>query len=173
MAVPLRAALLLQEALTVRKGNTIITGMTTGGCALLLALCLAPRGAAASPAPARQEALAARLRHIEEAFRGDDAGALRASFTTRGKLRLDLPQVPGCPASYGAGQLQVIFGQLFADARTRSFAFADDGGSVPEDTVFARARWARAGPGAPSQALTFTLREEDGDWRIHEIVAAR
>jgi len=173
MGVPLRAALLLQEALTVRKGNTIIAGMTTGGCALLLALVLAPRGAAAAPASSRQEALAARLHRIESAFRDDDAGALRASFTARGKLRLDLPEVPGCPASYGAGQLQVIFGQLFADARTRSFAFADDGGGNPEDTVFARARWARAGPGAPSQALTFTLREEDGDWRIHEIVAAR
>jgi hypothetical protein len=180
MGAPLRAALLLQdiltEALTVRNGETIIARVSSGLCGLLVALCLAARVAAAAPAPAapaRQEALAARLHHIESAFRQDDAGALRGSFTNRGKLRLDLPQVPGCPASYGAGQLQAIFGQLFADAGTRAFAFAEGDGAAPDDTVFARATWARGGTGTSSQALTFTLREEEGDWRIHEILAPR
>ena len=161
----------------MKKGGTIIGGVTIGVCALLVALCLAPRAAAAAPSRtmSRQEALAARLRHIESAFRQDDAAALRDSFTARGKLRLDLPQVPGCPASYGAGQLQVIFGQLFAAARTRAFAFVEgeSDGAAGAETAFARATWARAGTAEPGQSLTFTLREEDGDWRIHEILAPR
>jgi len=158
----------------VWRGRTTILHGRTLGCLLAIALCLPSRPAAASAAPAAgAEALASRLQRIEAAFRGGDAGALRASFTTRGKLRLDVPQVPGCPASYGAGQLQVIFGQLFAAARTRSFAFEQEDAPSSDDTAFARALWRRDDPHDGGQALTFTLREEDGDWRIHEIVAPR
>jgi hypothetical protein len=55
------------------------------------------------------------------------------------KMRVDLPDVPGCPA-YGAGQAQVVFAQLFARA-PRDFSFSDDDVTRPsEGTAFARAR---------------------------------
>jgi hypothetical protein len=143
-----------------------------------LAATLTPSRAAAALAPAREEdALWSRLRRIEDAFRSGDAGALRASFPAAAKMRVDLPGVPGCPASYGAGQAQVVFAQLFAAAATRDFDFSDDGVTRPSDgTAFARARWVRAAADertGPTHSLTFTLREEDGGWRIHEIVATR
>lgn len=123
------------------------------------------------------DALWSRLRRIERAFRQGDAGALRASFCSSGKLRVDLRDVPDSPASYAPGQLQVIFAQMFAEARTREFAFRRDEVALPsEGTAFARARWvreARSGEATDVQPLTFTLREEDGDWRIHEILAPR
>jgi hypothetical protein len=147
-------------------------------CALVW---LGGHGASAAPSPAvssapQEDALWSRLRRIEDAFRAGDAPALRASFPATAKLRVDLPDVPGCPASYGPGQLQVLFARLFAAAPTREFTFAQDEVTRPADgTAFARARWVRAAPGsraAPAHALTFTLREEGGGWRIHEIVAA-
>lgn len=177
-------ASLLQGSLTVTRVRSTIRAGAGWACAAACALPLlfAPGRAAAAPlpaaSPARQEdALWSRLRRIEEAFRAGDAGALRSSFPGAVKMRVDLPDVPGCPASYGPGQAQVVFAQLFAEAPTRDFAFSDDDVTRPSDgTAFARARWVRAAPGERSgatQSLTFTLREENGGWRIHEIVATR
>jgi hypothetical protein len=127
------------------------------------------------PGPA-QEALWSRLRRIEGAFRDGNAAALRSSFCT-GKLRVDLPEVAGTPASYGPGQLQVIFGQLFAGAPTREFVFPRQDVTLSSaDTAFARGRWVRAGGTGDrdrAEVLTFTLRQEHGDWRIHEILSPR
>jgi hypothetical protein len=144
---------------------------------LLAAASTGPPAAAAAvwaTPEAGQEALWSRLHRIESAFRDGDAAALRSSFCG-GKLRVDLPQVAGPPASYGAGQLQVIFRQLFAATRTREFVFPTSDVTLrSSDTAFARGRWVRRGGGTEqTDVLTFTLREEDGDWRIHEILSAR
>ena len=185
-------ASLLQAPLTVKGARSTIRTGAGWTCAAMsaLAVLFGPGRAAAAPAgasdvglslaasPARQEdALWSRLRRIEDAFRAGDAGALRTSFPSAAKMRLDLPDVPGCPASYGPGQAQVVFAQLFSAAATRHFDFQGDDVTRPsEGTAFARARWTRSDPGGrngPTHSLTFTLREEDGGWRIHEIVATR
>jgi hypothetical protein len=162
---------------TIRKGRALAFALVLG-----LAPPAGSRPAAAAIAGAafengREDALWSRLRQIEGAFREGDATALRDSLTPLGKVRLDLPQVPGCPASYGPGQLQVIFSRLFAEGATREFAFRRDEVSLSsDDTAFARARWVRHGEGSrpqPPDTLTFTLRAEGGDWRIHEILAPR
>jgi ketosteroid isomerase-like protein len=175
---------LLQAALTVTNVRTTIRARGTLTCLVALGLLSTawtrPSTAAAAPSvsvagpEAGQDALWSRLRRIESAFRDGDAAALRSSFCS-GKLRVDLPQVAGTPASYGAGQLQVIFGELFAGARTREFAFSRQEVSLRSpDTAFARGRWVRRGRDTDqADVLTFTLREEDGDWRIHEILSAR
>lgn len=122
-------------------------------------------------------ALGSRLQRIEEAFRRGDAGALRDSCPSNGKVRVDLKGLTGGPASYGAGQLQVVFDRIFDDHRTREFAFRKDDVSMSSPrTAFARGRWVRnRHPGAQEtvEHLTFTLREEGGDWRIHEIRSSR
>ena len=174
---------LVQAALTVNFVRSTIRTRATLACALTAILAVsagAGRAAAAPPAAAasvQEDALWTRLRRIESAFRAGDAAALRASFPATSRLRVDLPDVPGCPASYGPGQLQVIFGQLFSEAATREFAFAKGDVTQPSaSTAFARGRWVRdAGPGGGERAdvVTFTLREEAGDWRIHEILAVR
>ncbi|HET8647394.1 MAG TPA: hypothetical protein VFO85_17990, partial [Vicinamibacteria bacterium] len=111
--------------------------------AVLATAVAAPPAARSEPAhlgSARQEdPLWSRLRRIEGAFRAGDAAALRASFPASAKLRVDLPGVPGCPASYGPGQLQVIFARLFAASPTREFAFSADDVTRPAGgTAFAR-----------------------------------
>ena len=178
----MRQASLLQGPLTVTRVRSTIRARARWACAVAAALAVlfGPGRAAAAPSasPARQEeALWSRLRRIEEAFRAGDAGALRASFPGAAKIRVDLPDVPGCPASYGPGQAQVVFAQLFAAAATRDFTISGDDVTRPSDsTAFARARWVRSAPGdrsGPTHSLTLTLREEDGGWRIHEIVATR
>lgn len=146
-----------------------------GLAALFGLLAAAPRPAAAAPLPARaagqEDALWSRLRRIESAFRSGDAASLRSSFPAAARLRVDLPEVPGGPASYGPGQLQVIFARLFADAPTREFAFDRRDVTRPSaGMAFARGRWARGSSDEPG-AVTFTLREDRGDWLIHEIVA--
>jgi Domain of unknown function (DUF4440) len=147
--------------------------------AILGSLAAAPRPAAPAPLPARaaglEDALWSRLRRIESAFRAGDAASLRACFPAASKLRVDLPEVPGGPASYGPGQLQVIFARVFASASTREFEFIRNEVTRPSSgTAFARGRWVR-GPttGQPEQsgAVTFTLRQDGGDWLIHEIFA--
>jgi hypothetical protein len=174
----MRWASLLQAPLTVGRVRSTIRAKGGLLCAVTaaLAVLVGPGRAAAAPGSTQEdEALWSRLRRIEDAFRAGDAGALRASFPKTAKLRVDLPDVPGCPASYGPGQLQVVFAQIFADAPTRDFTFPPDQVTRPAaGTAFARARWARGAKGdrdAPSDMLTFTLREEDGGWRIHEIVS--
>jgi hypothetical protein len=165
----------------VEKGRSTIRTRAGWACALVSALVLLAGHGHAAAAPARaldsqgEDALWSRLRRIEQAFRAGDAGALRASFPATAKLRVDLPGLPGCPASYGPGQLQVAFAQIFAAAPTQEFTFAADDVTRPSaGTAFARGRWLRGGAsGTRAETLTFTLREEEGAWRIHEIVAIR
>ena len=122
-----------------------------------------------------EDALWSRLHQIETAFRSQDAAALRTAFATTGKLRVDLSDVAEAPASYGAGQLQVIFGQIFDAWQTREFAFRRQDVTLCSDTAFARGRWVRRQGSAAelTETLTFTLRKEAGDWRIHEILSSR
>ena len=121
--------------------------------------------------------LSSRLQRIESAFRGGDAGALRPCFASSGKVRVDLKDLTEGPASYGPGQLQVVFEQIFDGNRTREFAFRKQDVTVPSPgTAFAKGRWvrrARTGGQETVDTLTFTLREENRDWRIHEILTSR
>ena len=121
--------------------------------------------------------LSSRLQRIESAFRGGDAGALRPCFVSSGKVRVDLRELTGGPTSYGPGQLQVVFEQIFDGNRTREFAFRQQDVTVPSaGTAFAKGRWVRrtrTGGQETVDTLTFTLREENRDWRIHEILTSR
>lgn len=121
--------------------------------------------------------LSSRLQRIETAFRNGDAGALRPCFGSTGKVRVDLRNLTEGPASYGPGQLQVVFEQIFDDHRTREFAFRKQDVTVPSSgTAFAKGRWVRRPEGGGPETvdtLTFTLREEKRDWRIHEILSSR
>jgi hypothetical protein len=121
--------------------------------------------------------LSSRLQRVESAFRGGDAAALRSCFVSSGKVRVDLRDLTDGPASYGPGQLQVVFEQIFDANRTREFAFRKQDVTVPSArTAFAKGRWvrrARTGGQETVDTLTFTLREENQDWRIHEILTSR
>jgi hypothetical protein len=134
-------------------------------------------GAAAAHAAPVDPTLATRLRRIETAFRGGDAASLRPIFTGNGKVRVDLKDVMDGPGSYGPSQLEVIFVRIFDENRTREFAFRDEEVTVSAPgTAFARGRWvrkARPGGSDATDTLTFTLRQESGDWRIHEIRSSR
>jgi hypothetical protein len=143
-----------------------------------LALLAAGWLAAAPAALAEQDdALKSRLGRIEQSFRHGDAGALRDSCPSSGKVRVDLRGLTDGPASYAPGQLQVVFERIFAENRTREFSFRRDDLQVSAArTAFARASWTRRGPPGAQEAvehLTFTLREEGGDWRIQEIRSSR
>jgi hypothetical protein len=132
----------------------------------------------AEPAPPDSDpALKSRLRRIEGAFREGSAGSLRQSFSESGKVRVDLKGLTEEPASYGCGQLQVVFDRIFDEHQTREFAFPKDDVTVSaEGTAFARARWSRRNRPTGQDAvdnLTFTLRQESGDWRINEIRSSR
>jgi hypothetical protein len=132
--------------------------------------------APASAAPAVDAGLSARLRRVETAFRTGSASTLRSGLTA-GKVRVDLRELTDGAGTYGAGQLEVIFTRIFDDNRTREFTFRDEDVTVSgPGTAFARARWvrrARPGGAEATDTLTFTLREEGGDWRIHEIRSSR
>ena len=134
--------------------------------------------------------LSSRLQRIEGAFRGGDAGALRSCFASSGRAVqprhataaksasiVDLRDLTDGPASYGPGQLQVVFEQIFDGNRTREFAFRKQDVTVPSaGTAFAKGRWVRRGRTGGQETvdtLTFTLREENRDWRIHEILTSR
>ena len=108
--------------------------------------------------------LASRLSRIESAFRQSDANALRLSFPASGKVRVDLDDLTDGQGSYGPGQLQVIFGQIFEDYPTREFVFERDEIRVSAPgTAFARSRWTRrhaVGGHESADTLTFTLRQE-------------
>jgi len=143
--------------------------------ALVLATLAGPaRGA--EPNAANGE-LRSRLTRIEVAFREGSAGSLRQSFSETGKVRVDLKDLTEEPASYGCGQLQVVFARIFDENQTREFTFPKDDVTVsPTGTAFARARWSRRNrPGGQEAVdnLTFTLRQESGDWRINEIRSSR
>lgn len=130
----------------------------------------------AAGAPALDAELSSRLRRVESAFRSGSASSLRSALAG-GKLRVDLRELTGGAGSYGAGQLEVIFARIFDENRTREFAFRDEDVTVSAPgTAFARARWVRrprTGGSEATDTLTFTLREEGGDWRIHEIRSSR
>ena len=119
--------------------------------------------------------MSSRLQRIETAFRTGSAQSLGSSLSSAVKIRVDLKDVAEGPTCYGAGQLQVILGQTFEKERTREFVFRkDDVKMSATDSAFARARWVRQrGEQPATDTLNFTLRKEDGDWRIHEILSSR
>jgi len=123
------------------------------------------------------EALWTRLRRIQSDFRSGDAPSLRTSFSSTTRLRVDLEGFTDRRASYAPGQLQVIFGEIFEEHRTREMNFErNDVTLSPGGTAFARGRWVRRpkhGGAETVDSLTFTLREEGGDWRILEIRSSR
>jgi hypothetical protein len=132
--------------------------------------------ALASPAASIEPALLSRLSQIESAFRRGDARALRGAFPAAARTRLELRDLPSAQGSLGAGQVEVLFRQIFEARRTAEFAFARAAVRLsPPSTAFARARWVRkATDGAESvDTLTFTLRAEGDDWRIEEIRSTR
>jgi len=147
--------------------------------ALAVALVAALLAASlAEPAPGDEDAaLRSRLRRIEGAFREGSAGSLRRSLSESGKVRVDLKDLTDEPASYGCGQLQVVFARIFDENQTREFAFPKDDVTVSAPgTAFARARWSRRSRPSGQDSvdnLTFTLRRESGDWRINEIRSSR
>jgi len=132
----------------------------------------------AEPSPSTLEpSLAARLRRIESAFRTGDAASLRPTFPATAKVRVDLKDVMDGPGTYGPGQLEVILGRIFDENRTRQFSLRDEDVTVSSPGVaFARGRWVRkVGQGGAdlTDTVTFTLRQESGDWRVHEIRSSR
>ncbi len=146
---------------------------------VLIALLAHAAGAwsgATAPRPA-PPALISRLQRIESAFRQGDATALRLSFSATGKLWVDLKDLTEGQELYGAGQLQVIFGQIFEEFRTRDFSFPREEVRVSSPgAAFARGRWVRASRRERlelAETLTFTLREDGSDWRILEIRSSR
>jgi len=155
-------------AMTQRKGRARRTWVA--------ALLVSASASAASPATL-EPALSARLRRIETAFRSGDAGSLRPAFTANTKVRVDLKDVMEGPGSYGPSQLEVIFGRIFDENRTRQFSFKDEDVAVSAPGIaFARGRWVRKtgrGGTETTDTVTFTLRQESGDWRIHEIRSSR
>ena len=146
--------------------------------ALVLAWWLVPGPVAhASAQDSGEDALWSRLRRLENAFRQGDATALRLASPGSGKVRLDLSPWTDGPTSYGPGQLQGVFAQVFDERRTHTFSFPRQDVSVSrEGTAFARGRWVWAPPAGDRQTvetLVFSLRSEGGDWRVQEIRRAR
>jgi hypothetical protein len=143
------------------------------GIAALLIAASAGRAAAGPVEPL----LWSRLQRIESAFRGGDAQALRASLPAEAKVRVDLRALTDGPRSYGPGQLEVVFQQIFQAHETVELRFSPEDVKVPAGgTAFARARWTRRAERGASDTVewvTFTLREQAGDWRIHEILCSR
>jgi hypothetical protein len=134
-----------------------------------------PAGSRAGPSPGEGDPdprLSTRLRRVESAFRNGTAGTLRGSFSPA-RVEVDLKGLDADRGSYAPGQLEAIFRHIFAEFETQEFNF--DKGDVKVSspgTAFARGRWVtRHLPGGPEaqHTLTFTLREESGDWRILEI----
>jgi hypothetical protein len=151
---------------------------TTGHMALRWWLCaLLVASAGVARAEPVEPALWSRLQRIETAFRGGDAQVLRAMLPGETKVRVDLRGLTDGPRSYGPGQLAVVFRQIFEAHPGGDLTFrADDVKMSAPGTAFARGRWARRpqpGAAATVEYVTFTLREQAGDWRIHEILCSR
>jgi hypothetical protein len=152
---------------------------TTRRTALPFRACVALVLAWAGVATAQQvePPLWSRLQRIETAFRGGDAQALRVLLPAEAKVRVDLRGLTDGPRSYGPGQLEVVFRQIFAAQDTAELTFRPEDVKVPAPgTAFARARWTRTtadGAAPVVDFVTFTLRLQDGDWRIHEILCSR
>lgn len=148
---------------------------------LILVLAALSTGIAGTTALSTDRALDpgldSRLRSIESAFRQGDASALRLSFSGTGKVCVNIRDLTEAQASYGAGQLEVIFAQIFEAFPTKDFDFEKDEmkASTP-GTAFARGRWVRRSRPGNQEAvdtLTFTLRQEGEDWRVLEIRSSR
>jgi ketosteroid isomerase-like protein len=111
------------------------------------------------------------------AFRSGDAQALRALLPGEAKVRVDLRDLTDGSRSYGPGQLEVVFQQIFQAQHTGKLRFRpEDVNVAAPGTAFARGRWTRRSApagGATVDFVTFTLRAQDGDWRIHEILCSR
>jgi len=165
--------LTIQTSVKARTVAFALLVLFLGGCQDPVAALSAPNPAGGAPADAR---LWSRLQHIASAFQQGDAGALRLSCSSGGKVRIDLRDMLDGQGAYGPGQVQVIFRDIFDEYRTRDFEFPRDNVKVsPSGTAFARGRWVRKGQGGREAVdnLTFTLREEGGDWRIQEIRSSR
>lgn len=138
----------------------------------LLVLASIDRAAADTVPPE----LARQLRLIESAFRDGSGRSLRSSLAP-GRVRADLDPLADGHGSYGPGQLQVLFDRTFDAFETRSFQFRDRDVTVPSSrTAFARVRWERVSRQdrrSVAETLTFTLRADDGVWRILEIRTSR
>jgi len=123
-----------------------------------------------------EPALWSRLQRIETAFREGDAQALRALLPAEAKVAVDLRGLTDGRRSYGPGQLEVVFRQIFETHGSGELTFRHADVKVPSaGTAFARARWSRRAPGGTLTVdhVTFTLREQAGDWRIDEILCSR
>lgn len=146
--------------------------------ACLLAMAwLAAFSASPAVGDAAGDALQGRLRRVEAAFRQGDAVVLRACFSDRAKVRVELPDVTEGQGLYGSGQLQVIFARVFEQRRTRSLSFPRSEIKVSAPgTAFARAVWVHVGTRSAEErtdSLMLTLHAEEGDWRIIEMRSAR
>jgi hypothetical protein len=144
-----------------------------GPVCLVLVFALAPAWADDKGDPH----LSTRLMRVEAAFKAGDANSLRSSCPRNGRVEVDLRGLTTGNASYGPGQFEAIFRHIFDDFETKDFTFAKDDVKVSsEGTAFARGRWVRrrhSGGGEASDFLTFTFREESGEWRIQEIRSSR
>ncbi|HSB60403.1 MAG TPA: hypothetical protein VLI67_01705 [Vicinamibacteria bacterium] len=144
-----------------------------GSPAALLGLALA----SFAPVAAAGDALDARLRLVERAFREGDAAALRPCFAGSSKVRVQLVDISEGEGWYASGQLQVLFARVFEEYATHELAFRDEDVAEPTPgTAFARGVWMRGGRrGGPdiTETLVLTLREEKGDWKILEMRTSR
>jgi hypothetical protein len=144
---------------------------------LLAAVAMLAAAAREGRPDAGSSGLWSRLERIEAAFRSGDAGSLRGSCSGERKIRVEINGLSGGQGSYGAGQLQVVFSSIFDEVRTREFSFGRDDVQLSNPgTAFAKSRWVRrsqAGARDTVDMLTFTLREENGDWRVLEIRSSR
>jgi hypothetical protein len=94
-------------------------------CALLVALAGFARAEPVEPA------LWSRLQRIETAFRGGDAQALRAMLPGETKVRVDLRGLTDGPRSYGPGQVEVVFQQIFQAHHDGDLIFRAEDVKVP------------------------------------------
>jgi hypothetical protein len=136
---------------------------------------LALAAALASPAVLADD-LNGRLRRVEQAFRAADSMGLRSSFPSAGKVRVDLKHLSDGQNWYASGQLQVFFRRIFDAYRTSDLRFREEDVAQPAPGMaFARGRWVRrprrGGPEI-TETLVLTLREEEGDWRILEMLTS-
>ena len=144
------------------------------GTWLLVALAGAAPGLLAADLP---RPLADTLTAVETAFRDGDGRALRKSFSSVTRVRVDLGALTGGAASFSAGQFQVVMEGVFAGRRTESLAIAEDGVVLDGATAYAQARWHHSavagGTDRRRDTLTLVLRLEDGKWRVVELRAGR
>jgi hypothetical protein len=160
------------------SGGVYDRGKTTGRAALAGWACAVLVVGSAWFASAEQvePLLWSRLQRIETAFRGGDAQALRALLPAEAKVRVDLRGLTDGPRSYGPGQLEVVLRQIFEAHGPGELSFRPEDVKVTSGTAFARARWTRRtqqGVASPVEFVTFTLRDQAGGWRIHEILCSR